>query len=347
MAHNTASYEKIVIRRFGGPEKLKLEHASLPTPPKGSSLVKVVAAGIGYTDVMARKGEYLFQRKQPFTPGYELAGVITATDISDSNATSELKIGVRVAACLPYMAGYTQYIVVPNKFLVVVPGAISLEVAASMSLNYLTALAMLERSVQLKPDDSILVQGAAGGVGEALCQLGKHRGLTMYGTASSDSFERLRRYGVVPIDYKNQDFKEVMYQKQPNGVQAVFDHIGGKNLTDGYAVLAPGGTLVSYAFMGRSEHVLADTIRGAAHNMLLNLLPGKHTRIFSILPLIKSKPEWYRDALTRLFAYTVNGEIAPRFAHSFALQDAASAHRLLESHKATGKIILLPNKVNR
>lgn len=102
-------------------------------------------------------------------------------------------------------------------------------------------------------------------------------GAKMYGTASACDFNKLTQYGVKPIDYRSQDFENVIKLSEPHGLQAVFDHIGGKNLCKGYRVLAPGGSLVSYAFIGRPGHVLVGTIRGAMQNILLGLLPGKHT----------------------------------------------------------------------
>jgi NADPH2:quinone reductase len=238
------------------------------------------------------------------------------------------------------MGGYTEYHTLPADALVAVPADLDTQLAAAVPLDYLTAVSILERHLSARPADTVLIHGATGGVGDALCQLGTRMGLTMYGTASENSIARLSRYPVVPINYHS-DVSETVRQHCPTGVRAVFDHLGGASLRSSYRLLAPGGVLVSYAFTGRPGHILADTVRGGLHNKILGLRPGRRTAICTLPSEIKTNPTWYRDCLSRLFDMAVRGEIEPRIGTHYPLTDAANAHTALEQRRVHGKIVLL------
>ncbi|MGH8792223.1 MAG: zinc-binding dehydrogenase [Stackebrandtia sp.] len=336
------SHRRIVVDQFGGPDRLRL--ATTTTSPRaGCARLKVLAIGTGFTDLMARNGEYLLQRKTPFSPGYQLVGEVVdcQADPKDPHA-DRLAPGTVVAACLTAMGAYAEYVSVPADLLTVVPEGLDPLVAAAMPLDYLTAVSLLDRHGRVKPGDAVLIHGATGGVGDALCQLGTLRGLTMYGTASQRSIARLKRYDVTPIDYRTQDVAAEVRRLRPEGLDAVFDHIGGKSLRPNFRLLAPGGVLVSYAFIGRPGRILRDTVGGAIHNMLLGLPPGRRTAVCSVTSEIKSDPGWARDNLGRLFDLALRGDVKPHVRAVCPLKDAAKAHVALESRDAVGKIILIP-----
>ncbi|TDD21588.1 quinone oxidoreductase family protein [Nonomuraea diastatica] len=329
---------RIVVRHFGDAAALRRADTAAPAPGPGQARIRVLAAGVGRTDVMAREGEYLFQRRRPFTPGYELVG-----EVIDHHADAVppwLVPGARVAACLPRMGGYTECANLPVHLLAPIPDGLDTLAAAALPLDYLTALSLLDRHGRARPGDTVLVHGATGGVGDALCQLGTHRRLAMYGTASERSLHRLRGYDIVPIDYRQEDVARVVRARHPEGVRIVYDHLGGPSLRAGHRLLAPGGTLVSYAFAARPGHVLADTVRGALHNRLLNLLPGKRTAICSLPREITADPSRHRKLLTHLFELALKQDIRPRIGACFPLAQAAEAHRALERRQVAGKIIL-------
>ncbi|GAB3976635.1 medium chain dehydrogenase/reductase family protein [Actinoallomurus acanthiterrae] len=334
-------HKKIIVERFGGPERLRLADAVTPPAQEGHARVKVSAAGVGYTDVMARRGEYLLQRRRPFTPGYELVGEIVDYRIEPGRPVpSWLAPGARVAACLPRMGAYTEYRTLPISALVPVPAELDVRIAAAITLDWLTAVSLLERHARVNPKDVVLIHGATGGVGDALCQLGARQGLTMYGTASQRSITRLERYDLLPVDYRSDRLEPTIRRRHPDGVHAVFDHIGGSSMHTNHRLLAPGGVLVSYAFAGRPGRVLADTVRGALHNRVLALAPGRRTAICSLPKEINSDPYWYRDSLSRLFDLARRREIQPEVGAVFPLSEAASAHVALERREISGKILL-------
>ncbi|MBB5782980.1 zinc-binding dehydrogenase [Nonomuraea jabiensis] len=331
-------HRRIVVERFGGPGALRLADAVAPVPGPGQARVRVLAAGVGHTDVMARRGEYLFQRRTPFTPGYEIVGEVV--DQGPATGPDRLVPGTRVAACLPRMGGYTEYATLPVASLTPVPEDLDPVVAAAMPLDYLTALSLLDRHARARPGDAVLIHGAAGGVGDALCQLGRLRGLVMYGTAGDRGLDRLKSHDVIPLDYRRDDAARIIRRRHPDGVRAVFDHIGGRTMRANRRLLAPGGVLVSYAFIGRPGHVLAGTITGAAHNRLLNLLPGCRTAICSLPAEIRADPAGHRVLLGTLFDLACDGRLQPRVGTCFPLAEAAAAHRALERREVAGKIIL-------
>ncbi|WP_107086237.1 zinc-binding dehydrogenase [Streptomyces sp. CNQ-509] len=334
------TYQKIVVERFGAGHVLRPVTASLPQPPPGHARLRVLAAGVGFTDLMARSGDYLLQRTVPFTPGYELTAEVV--DFTPGGLQpSWLRAGVRVAAALTKMAAYTEYLTLPLWQLVPLPGGLDPHVAAAIPLDHLTALSLLETHGRLQSGDSVLIHGAGGGVGQAVSRLGALRGLRMYGTASAPgSAELLARHGVTLIDYRREDFETVLRQREPDGIQAVFDHIGGANLRKGYRVLAPGGVLVSYAFSGRPGRMAGDTVRGAVRIQLMNLRPRRRTALSMVPREIRADHDWYHSALTRILGLAQRGEITPRIAGTYPLLRAADAHTALERREITGKVVL-------
>lgn len=334
--------QKIVVRQFGGIEVLEVTEATLPTPPPGHARLKVLAIGVGFTDLMARAGEYILQRKVPFTPGYELVGEVVDYRGDGSGQDPDwVTPGTRVAVALPKMGAYSGYVVLPSWLLVPIPDDLDPNVAATIPLDYLTAVSLLETHGRVGEGDAVLIHGASGGVGQALSQLGRLKGLRMYGTASAaGSEERLARNGVRFIDYRRQDFETVIRGREPDGIRAVFDHIGGANLRKGYRLLAPGGVLVSYAFVGRPGHMVADTVWGAVRVKLRGLRPGKRAALCMVPNELKSDHKWYRQSLRRLLEMAHNGDIQAEVGATFRLSEAAEVHGALERRGITGKVVL-------
>ncbi len=339
---NTIRHKKIVVHRFGGPEELAFVEAEIAPPRKGFARLKVLAIGVGYTDIVARNGEYLLNHKLPLIPGYELVGeILDYSDDPNSPKPAWLEAGRRVAVCLTRMGAYTEYVLLPFESLVPLPGGLDVDTAAALPLNYLTALSLFERHGKVKEDDSILIHGASGGVGEAVCQLGSMQKLRMYGTASARSAGRLEAYPVHLIDYQTQDFEAVIRRQEPQGVKAAFDSMGGKYLMKSYRCLGKGGVLVSYAFMGRPGKIYQDTLLGAVQNMLMGLIPGsRRTALCSVPNEIKNDPVWYRESLGRLLEMAAAHKLVPTIGEVFPLKEAAAAHRLMERREKPGKILL-------
>ena len=201
------AWQHIRIARFGGPEVLELaEQQTIPDPGPGEVRIKVLAAGTGFTDTFIRRGRYPdFKGPLPFTPGYELVGVVEQT----GPGVAEPREG-QVVADLCVIGGYAQYAIRPARFLVPVPDGVDPAKAVCIPLAYLTAFQMLTRYRHLSRGATILVIGASGTVGTALLDLARHLGLKAIGTCSAANLPVVERFGATAIDYRAGDFVAVV-----------------------------------------------------------------------------------------------------------------------------------------
>jgi NADPH:quinone reductase-like Zn-dependent oxidoreductase len=222
-------YKSIIVTRRGSPEVLKIIENDLRTPSAGEARIKILATPVCRPDITARYGHTAFAPKIPFVPGYAVIGIVDAIGESVTNTA----VGDRVAALTAY-GGYAEYIFLDKKHLVPVPKTLDTAEAVTLILNYIVAYQTLHRSVKVKAGDKVLIIGASGGVGTALMQLGKFDNLTMYGIASKNKHNILTEMGAIPIDYHTQDFVEVIRKAEPEGIDAVFDGMGGDYLERGF-----------------------------------------------------------------------------------------------------------------
>jgi NADPH2:quinone reductase len=215
---------------------------------------------------------------------------------------------------------------------------------------------MLHRSAKVKPGERVLIHGAAGGVGTALLQLGRLAGLEMYGTCSSRAAAAVSCLSAIPIDYQNQDFVKENHRLTSEGVDVVFDGIGGSNLWRSREALRPGGMIVVYGFTAKlSGGRLASGRSGGRHRVreaaILGLyiarnwfLPGRKRMVpYSIQTLKRLEPAWFRQDLIALFDLLQQQKLKPLIAQRFPLAEARQAHELL-GKGVTGKIVLVPTK---
>src|SRR5262245_33260850 len=193
--------KRVVVDHFGGPEVLKVVEENDPRPGAGEVRVKVLAAGVSFTDTQLRAGTYIGGPKPPFTPGYELVGVVEELGAG----CSRLRVGDRVGALTVWGAD-AERVCVPEKYAVEVPEDLDPAEVVSLVFPYMTAYQVLHRSAKVERGETVLVHGAAGRVGTALLELGALAGLRLYGTASAHDLEAVRRLGAFAIDYKNEDF---------------------------------------------------------------------------------------------------------------------------------------------
>jgi NADPH2:quinone reductase len=207
---------------------------------------------------------------------------------------------------------------------------------------------MLHRAVQLKRGDSILIHGAAGGVGTALLQLGKLIGLKMYGTASAGKHRLVESFGGIPIDYKNEDVENKMKTFVPEGVAAAYDATG-EWLHTSYRLLRLDGSLIVFgasSMLDKGRKNLFNKIRTYFRFsiFLMNLLPVKKSiSFYTVTKYKKLHPEWFKQDLIILFDLLKQGKIKPVIAMRTPLEEAALCHELLNGSKVSGKMVLLPN----
>lgn len=340
------SNRRIIADGRGGPEVLKVIEERLPEPCQGELRVKILTTGVSFADLLMREGVHPETPHGPITLGWDVVGVIDKIG-ADVSGWAE---GETVAA-LPVMGGYADYICLRPEQLVAVPDGLDPAEAVAMVLNYMTAYQMLHRSAKVRSGQKILIHGAGGGIGTALLELGRLVDLTMYGTASPRSFETVESLGAVPVDYKRVNFVEEIKRLTADGVDVVFDGIGGAHVWQSFKALRPGGTVVAYGLTSSLQKGrLADgrryRFRGlsrvAAYKLAAPLLPGRRKiRIYSIQRRMWRLPDSFRDDLTTLFGLLRNGKIKPLIAARMPLAEASQAHEMLAQAAVTGKIILM------
>jgi NADPH:quinone reductase-like Zn-dependent oxidoreductase len=287
----------------------------------------------------------------PFTPGWDLVGVVDRP----GDGISVFEPGQTVAA-LPISGAYAEFVCLPQRELVPVPPGLDAAEAVSLVLNYITAYQMLHRSAKVRSGQRALIHGAAGGVGTALLQLGGLASLEMYGTCSSRGAVAVSELGGIPIDYEHQDFVEEIRRLTSEGVDVVFDGIGGAHIWRSRTALRPGGRVVAYGLTGslRGGRLVSGRSGGrhrfraiavfALHIAGGLLLPGRKRVVpYSIQTLKRLKPAMFRQDLIALFDLLQQKKIKPVIAQRFPLAQARQAHELLGKGGVTGKIVLMPN----
>ena len=341
------SWQHLRISRFGGPEVLQLvEESAIPEPGPGAVRIKVLAAGTGFTDTMIRRGRYPdFKGPLPFTPGYEIVGVIEKT-----GADVVAPLEGEMVADLCVVGGYAQYAIRPSRFLVPVPDSIDPAEAVCIPLAYLTAFQMLTRCRNLPSGATILVIGASGTVGTALLDLAHHLGLKAIGTCSAANLAVIERFGAAAIDYRAGDFVTSVRQLTPGGagVDIAFDAIGGAHFGRSFACLAPGGLLVGYGAqtmaVGRESLIAAGLglARLKLWSALSFLFSSRSAVFYSITARRSNHPEEFKADMATLFQLLRVGAIQPVVIERLPLAAASEVHARIDRGGLGGKIVLLP-----
>jgi NADPH2:quinone reductase len=342
-------HTRIVVSHYGGPEELRTVQEECSEPKDGEVRVKVLAAGVALPDVMMREGIHPETPRLPFTPGWDLVGVVDRV----GTGVSGMSPGQMVAA-LPISGAYTEFLCLPARELVPVPPGLDPAEAVSLVLNYITAYQMMHRSAKVKAGQRALIHGAAGGVGSALMQLGRLAGLEMYGTCSSHNAVDVSGLGGMPIDYQRQDFVKEIHRLTGDGVDVVFDGIGGAHIWRSREALRRGGRVVIYGLTAslqggrlasgpsgrrRRFHELRVWVPAIVGGWIL---PGRKRVIpYSIQWLKRLKPQLFRQDLIALFDLLHQHKIKPLVAERFPLTDAKRAHELLGKGGVVGKIVLV------
>jgi len=299
--------------------------------------------------VLAREGVHPETPPVPFTPGWDLVGWVDKV----GDGVTGLEPGQTVAA-MPICGAYAGFVCLAAGELVPVPAGVDPAEAVSLVLNYVTAYQMLHRSVELTRGQRALIHGAAGGVGTALLQLGRLAGLETYGTCSAGGAAAVAKLGAVPIDYRTFDFVEETRRLTGDGVDVVFDPIGGAHLWHSRKALRRGGTVVGYGLATslRGEGLTSSRpgrrqrFRGTALFALYIaggwLLPGRRRIVpYSIQTLKRLKPAWFRQDLDALLDLLHKGRIRPLVACRLPLTEARHAHELLARGGVVGKVVLV------
>jgi NADPH2:quinone reductase len=342
-------HTRIIVTHYGGPDALRVVEEECPEPKDGEVRVRLLAAGVSLPDIMAREGVHPETPRLPFTPGWDLVGVVDRL----GDGVSGIEPG-QIVAALPIHGAYAEFVCLPQRELVPVPPGLDAAEAVSLVLNYITAYQMMHRSAKVKPGQRVLIHGAAGGVGTALLQLGRLVGLEMYGTCSSRGASAVSELAGIPIDYQNQDFVNEIHRLTGEGVDAVFDSIGGTHIWRSRKALRPGGRVVAYGLTSSLRGGRLASGRSGRRNRLHGipifglyiacgwLLPGRKRVVpYSIQTLKRLKPALFRQDLIALLDLLKQQKIKPLIAQRFPLAEARQAQELLGKGGVTGKIVLV------
>jgi NADPH:quinone reductase len=346
---------RIIVTHYGGPDALQVLEEECPEPKRGEVRVRVLAAGVSLPDIMAREGIHPETPLVPFTPGWDLVGVVDRL----GEGVSGIEPG-QIIAAMPISGAYAEFVCLLQRELVPMPAGLDDAEAVSLVLNYITAYQMLHRSAKVRPGQRALIHGAAGGVGSALLQLGRLAGLEMYGTCSSGGASAVSGLGAIPIDYQHRDFVEEIHRLTTEGVDVVFDSIGGSHIWRSRKALRSGGTVVAYGLTGSLRGGrLASGRSGHRHRYRAIaifglyiaggwLLPARKRVVpYSIQTLKRLKPTWFRQDLIALLDLLKQRRIKPLVAQRFPLAEARHAHELLGKGGVIGKVVLVPNVSSR
>ena len=313
--------------------------------------VRVLAAGVSLPDLLMREGIHPETPPLPFTPGWDLVGIVDRF----GDGVSGLESGEIVAA-LPIIGAYAEFVCLPQRELVPVPCGLDAAEAVSLVLNYVTAYQMLHRSAKVRPGQRVLIHGAAGGVGTALLQLGRAAGLEMYGTCSSQGASVVSDLAGIPIDYQHHDFVNEINRLTSGGVDVVFDGIGGRHIWRSRNALRPGGRVVAYGLTSSLRRGRLASGRGGRRHRFRGIaifglyiagswvFPGRKWVVpYSIQTLKRVRPALFRQDLIALFDLLRQQKIKPLIAQRFPIGEARCAHELLGNGGVTGKIVLVGN----
>jgi NADPH:quinone reductase-like Zn-dependent oxidoreductase len=347
-------HTRIIVTHYGGPDALSVIEEECPEPKVGEVRVKVLAAGVGLPDIMAREGIHPETPPVPFTPGWDLVGMVDRL----GDGVSGIEPG-QIIAAMPIHGAYAEIVCLPQRELVPVPPGLDAAEAVSLVLNYITAHQMLHRSAKVRLGQRALFHGAAGGVGTALLQLGRLAGLEIYGTCSSRGAKTVSDLGGVPIDYQHQDFVEEIHRLTGKGVDVVFDPIGGKHMWHSREALRPGGKVVGYgnttSLRGKGLASARPGRRNRLHGIPIYglyiagglLFPGRKRIVpYSIQWFKRLRPELFRQDLITLLDLLKHQKVKPLIARRFPLAEARQAHELLGDGGVIGKIVLVSDEAS-
>ena len=336
----------IWVSRHGGPEVLEVRDTPDPRPGAGQVLVRVRAAGLNFAEIMGRLGLYPDAPRPPCVLGYEAAGTVEQL----GSGVTSLAPGQRVLA-LSRFGAQADAVCVPAVQAVPMPDAMTFEEAAALPVNYVTAYHALFRVAALRPREKVLVHMAAGGVGLAALQLCRTvPDVETFGTSSASKHDVLRSEGCDhPIDYRSLDYEdEVRKLTGGKGVDVVLDPLGGNDWKKGYRLLRPAGRLVMYGFANLASGEKRSYLNAAAQLARMPLftpigLMNANKAVAGVnIGHRWSEMEILSEEMAALVDLYRRGAVRPRIDQVFRFEQAADAHRRIQSRRNVGKIVLVP-----
>ena len=330
----------VIVTKHGDPDKMEIQDVSMPTPGPNEICIKVSKAGINFADILSRMGLYPGAPTPPFTPGMEVSGTIheLGPDVEG------FEVGDRVVGS-GTNGGYAEYTVSNCKGVFKIPKEVSFEVAASFPAVYLTSYLMIIHPGDLQPGESILIHGAAGGVGLASIELAKIAGAkTIFGTCSPSKHEFIQERGVLPVD-KDNFLAEIMQWTDDKGVDLVLDPIGGEHLMQSYRCLGSGGRVCSFGISDMAPgkkrshwHRIKSWLSFPKFDPLKMMTSNRG--VFGIHLGRWKNWEHLDKARKDLMGSISEGKISPHVDKVFPSEKVSDAHHYIQDRKNIGKVLL-------
>jgi NADPH2:quinone reductase len=320
---------RICCREFGPPEQLERLQAQIPEPKLDEALIEVRAAGVGFVDGLMIQGLYQVKAALPFYPGSEFSGVVTAIGAEVTN----VKLGDRVLGSASSGA-FADFLCIRASGLVKIPQSLDDATAAGLYINYATALYGLRDRGNLQPGETILILGAAGGVGSAAISVAKAMGATVIAAASSEAKRAAAlSYGAdEAIDYTASDWRDAIKEKTTNGgLNLVYDPVGGDFAEPAFRSLSPGGRFLVVGFAS-----------GTIPRIALNLALLKRSAIIGVDWGGESRahPELNNKLMDTLMCWIAEDKLRPAAVSTRPMQDYAQALTDQLAGKIIGKLVL-------
>ena len=333
---------RVVITKAGGPNVLDIQEIAIPDPQPNEVCIQVHFAGINFADTLMRMGFYQPRPPFPFTPGYEVSGIIH----SIGKDVQGFEIGQRVVG-LMRTGGQASHVVADASRTLPIPDEISLEAAASMPVTYITAHHMLHHLGNLKQTDSVLIHGGGGGVGTAALQLCKWAGVSkVWSTASAAKSDIIESYGATAIDRHNEDFVEIIRTAtKKRGVDHILDPIGGGHLKRSLSVLAQGGKLYTYGMSSAapsSKRSLWKALKALRSRPKFDpmLMMSRNQGVFGIHMGTWNDEIVMQEQMENIIRGIKEGALTPIVDSIYDAKDVASAHQHIHDGKNIGKVLL-------
>ena len=320
----------VLCKEYGPPESLVIEDIPSPRPGKGQVVITVKACGVNFPDTLIIEGKYQFKPALPFSPGGEVSGIVKEL----GEGVNTVKVGDRVIAFTGW-GGFAEEVVTEAAKLIPIPGDIDFATAASFTLVFGAAHHALKDRAHIKPGETLLVLGAAGGVGLASVELGKLMGARVIAAASSDEkLEVCKQHGADDvINYTNEDLRErVKTLTGGNGVDVIVDPLGGNYSEPALRSIAWNGRFLVIGFAA-----------GDIPRIPLNLTLLKGCSIVGVFwgSFTEHEPRHNQENLQELLTWLTEGKLKPHISATYPLGHAADALNDVLNRKVKGKVVLL------
>ena len=322
----------VVCKEFGPIENLVVEELPDPTPGAGDVVIDVHAAGVNFPDGLMVRGEYQMKPPRPFTPGNEVAGVVTALGAD----VTTLQVGQRVVT-LCGLGGFAEKVVVPAERALPIPESMDFNIAGGLMLVYGTSLHALQNKARLKAGETLLVLGAAGGVGLAAVELGRAMGARVIAAASTDEkLELAKAHGAeIGINYATSDLRTELKRLVPGGVDVVYDPVGGALTEAAVRGMGWGGRLLVIGFAN-----------GEIPKLPLNLLLLKEGEAIGVFwgAWTQRDPAGHAENVARIMQWCTDGTLKPHVGGAYPLTQVKDALDEVMGRRAQGKIVITANQ---